>query len=129
MAANGEIYLGPSGSEVLLSPFGRKLRIIPEALGRSDRTAGGKLVTDLIAVKYKFEMPYEMIDGTALTTILTLYDLHESLTLLIYTSPTTYFLSDTGSAPIVKMSTIERERLLLLGDGIWSGVSLTLEEI
>ena len=129
MAANGEIYLGPAGSEILLSPYGRKLRIIPEEISRSDRTAGGKLVTDIITIKYRFELPYEMIDGDALDTILTLYGLHQSLTLLIYFSPSTYFKGESGSAPIVKMSPIQRERLVMLGNGIWSDTSLTLEEI
>lgn len=129
MAQNGDIYLGPAGSEILLSPFGRKLRIIPREIERTGLTASGRLVSDLIALKHDFEMPYSMIDGDVLTTVLNLFNMHISLTLLIYTSPTAYFLSDTGFAPIVKLRPIEREREKLIADGLWSGASLKMEEV
>ena len=127
--AKGEIYLGQSGSEILLTPFGRRLIIRPTEVSRSQRTANGRLVKDVAAVKYQFELPYNAIDGDALEDILDLYDLQEELSLLIYTSESDTFLNFDGETPTVLMSPVERERLLLLGVGIWTGVSLTLDEV
>ena len=128
--ANGEIYLQQSGhAATLLSAFGRKLIIKPTEISRVGRTASGRMVKDIIAVKYQFSLPYDAIDGDKLQTILTLYDLKETLTLYIYFSPTTYFLNNNGVAPVVHMSPVERERLIMLGTGIWVGTTVTLDEV
>jgi hypothetical protein len=126
---NGDIYLGQAGSEILLTPYGLRMVIKTNEIARSGRTAGGKLVTDVAAIKYQFELPYDAIDGDKLDEIVTLYDLHADLTLKAYLSDSAYFLSETGLAPVVKMSPIDRERLIMLGTGLWTGVSLTLEEV
>ena len=130
MARPGDIFLGQAGYETLLTPYGRKLLIRQQEIARSGRTAGGRLVTDIVAVKYQFELPYSAIDGDKLREITTQYSLHLPLTIKIYDSNNDLFLSDTGAAPVVKMAPVDRERLLLSGnEGLWLNATLTLDEI
>lgn len=131
MAKKGDIYLGLTGSEVLISPFGRKLSIMPEEIGRRDRTASGRLVRDIKAIKNKIVLAYETIDGSALETFLDLFEEYEELSLLIYhtDSPTTDDESQYYDAYTVQMEPIARERLLLTSDGLWTGVSIELNEV
>lgn len=119
----GDIYLGIEGSETLLSPFGRRFAIAADEIGREDRTASGRLVRDVVAVKHKITLAYEVIDGEALTAFLDLYDLEQELSLLIYTDPDVY------DQYYVLMRPIARERLLVTGEGLWSGVTIELLEI
>jgi hypothetical protein len=128
MAANGDIYIGPTGNEILLSPFGRELNIIPREIKKTGETAGGILKIDIQRVKYRFELPYNLIDGDTLATLLTMQKLHSKLNLKIYYSPTTWFLNDTGAIPVVYMNPISRKRASLLGNGLWENASLILEE-
>jgi hypothetical protein len=128
----GDIYLGELGFEYLLSPFGRRLIITPEEIGRKQRTASGRLVKDTVTTKHKFTLAYEAIDGTALETFLDLYELYDELSLLIYHSSAPGTTDDEGNyydAYTVLMEPIARERLLLLSDGLWTGVSVVLEEV
>lgn len=130
MATKGEIYLQQgSGTPVLLSAFGRSLIIKPIEYARTGRTASRMLRKDIIAIKYQFELPYSLIDGTSLAVLIALYDLRDELNLLIYTTNTVTFKNDDGTVPIVLMSPMQRKRLLLLSDGLWEGVSLTLDEV
>jgi hypothetical protein len=132
-AQKGDIYLGTLGAEELLSPFGRKLTITDTELSREERTASGRLVKDVIATKKKFTLVYETITGTALEQFLDLYAVGGEMSLLIFTDSN---LTTTTPEPeenydnyTVLMEPIERERLLLLDDGLWSGVNVVLEEI
>lgn len=127
----GEIYLGLSGSEQLISPFGRKFSIVTEEIGREQRTASGRLVKDIVAIKNKITLTYDTIDGDALTQFLDLYDLAEELSLLVYfaSSPTTDDESAYYDQYTVLMAPIARERLLLLSDGLWTGVQIVLSEV
>lgn len=129
MAVNGDIYLGPSGAEILVSPFGRSLRIIPKEFGRADSTLVGAYKKDIVGIKYTFEMPFSLIDGDALTTLLNLYDGEAEYSLLIYLSDSETLLNYAGSTPTVIIEPIQRRRLLLAGSGLWEEVNLTLEEV
>jgi len=120
--------MGPSGSERYISPYGRQLIIKPIEIGRSQRTAGGTLKTDIINVKYQFELPYSMIDGTALNELLTLYNLQTALNLRIYTSPSSWFLNYDGNLPTVRVNAISRRRIILLGQGLWGDINIVLDE-
>ena len=120
---NGDIYLGIEGSEAILSPFGRRFAITPDEIGREDRTASGRLVRDVVAVKHKITLAYEVIDGAALTQFLDLYDLDEILSLLVYTA------DDEYDQYYVLMRPIARERLLVTGEGLWQGVTIEMNEI
>jgi hypothetical protein len=138
MPRKGDIYLGALGSEELVSAFGRVLTINPVEIARSQRTASGKLVKEVIAEKKQFTLAYSVIDGTDLQQFIDFYDLDSELSLLIYTrdelTPTTS--TTTTSAPgtfydayTVLMQPIDRTRLLLLDTGLWGNVNIVLEEV
>jgi hypothetical protein len=129
MAIKGDIFLGLAGSELYISPYGRKLRINEIEHGREDTTIGGGLQSDVRAIKYTFEMPYSTITGDALDILVMLRKLHTELTLLVYLSDTDYFLNDLGVAPKVKMEPFSRERVLLAADGLWSDLAIMLKEV
>lgn len=128
---NGDITMYKTGSaEVLLSPFGRTYRPIPEERKkREDYAASGKYRKSFVCLKYRFEIPYTRISGTALQALLDLYDLNSELNLKVYTSASTWFLNAGGSIPVVIMEPIERQRLLLMSPGLWTGSKLTLIEV
>lgn len=123
----GEIYLGTTGSEALLTAYDRKFTKKLIELSRSERTADGTNVTDIIATKYQFSLSYETIDETYLDYFELLYNLHEMLSLIVYSSDTEY------NTYFVRMLPYDQSRLLLFGasDGgaVWQGVNITLEEI
>lgn len=123
----GEIYLGLTGAEALLTAYDRKFSKKTIELSRSERTADGTLVTDIIAIKYQFNLSYETIDESHLDYFELLYNLQQDLSLIVYSSDTN---SDTYS---VKMQPYDQNRLLLFGaaDGgaVWQGVNIILEEI
>lgn len=132
MSKKGDIYLGAAGSETLLSPFGRKLLIADEEIGREQRTASGRLVRDIVATKKKITLAYETIDGDDLITFLDLYDGYDELSLLIYHTDVNITTDDEGNyydQYTVLMKPISRERLLLSGDGLWSGAQIELLEV
>ena len=129
---NGDIYLGLADAEALMSPFGRKLQITDEEIGREQRTASGRLVRDITAVKKKIVLTYDTIDGDALTAFIDLYFLYSELSILIYHTDVPTTTDDEGNyydQYTVLMSPIARERLLLLDDGLWTGVQIILSEV
>lgn len=120
--ANGDIYLGLAGDEKKLSAFGRKLSIKPEMIVREGRTISGKLVRDVITTKHEITLDYELIGGTDLNTLLTIYNLNSVLNLQIY--------NDSGiDSYNVLIDTISRRRELLSGDGLWGNVTVVLKEV
>jgi len=136
MSSKGDIYLGASGDLKLLSPYGRKLTISDTEISRSERAVSGKLRKDIIAVKKRITLDYSFIDGDALETLLDIYDLQSELVLRIYTAD--YETTTTTASPgstiyydeyTVLMEPIDRTRVLLMADGLWSGVSVVLEEV
>lgn len=131
MAKKGDIYLGLTGSEEKISAFGRKLLISDNKLSRQERTANGRLVEDIITTKKKITLAYETIDGDALANFLALYELESELSILIFNEDdvTTTGEGATYDQYDVLMEPIDRERLLLLGEGLWSGVNIVLNEI
>lgn len=130
MANIGDVYIGATGSpEILLSTYGREITIIPQEFGRSGRTFGGVLKTDIVSIKYRFQVPYSLIDGESLEDIIDLYDLHEGLNLKIYDSTSTWFMNDEGTTPIVKINPISRTRFVLSNPVLWQNVDFVLDEI
>ena len=116
---NGDIYINNSDGTNLISPFGRKFTISDNFIAREERTASGRLVRDIIATKKKFTLDYALIDTTNLNVFLSLYD--SEVTVKIY--------NDTGYTDYTcLMQPVERERIALLGDGIWGGVKVELNE-
>lgn len=120
--ANGDIYLGAAGSEYKLSAFGRRLTIKPDMIVREGRTISGKLVRDVISTKHEITLEYELIGGTDLATLITIYNLQSELSLQIHKA------SGYDSYTVL-IDTVSRKRELLTGDGLWSGVTVVLKEV
>jgi hypothetical protein len=129
----GDIYLGATaGTLQLMSPFGRKLVIEDIELSRSQRTASGKLRKDIYAIKKKITLNYEAIDGDELDKYLTLYETYDELIIRIFydtEGTTTEEPSDDYDQYTVFMEPINRERLLLCGNGLWANVSIVFNEV
>lgn len=123
--ALGDILLGLSGSEVLLTPYGRKHKIVDSYPSiREGRTASGRLVRDFGGTKKKqFVIDYSEIDDDNLTTLLGLENLMSELSLILYT---TAVLHDDYT---VLMKPIERQPLLILPSKLWGGITLTLDQV
>lgn len=119
----GEIRLGLLNAEYILTPLDRKFKIETTEIGRSERTADGTLVTDIIATKKRFILTYATIDQSDLLYFQQLYDLKTKLSLLIYTSDTNY----TGYW--VSMQPFNQSRLLSICGGVWENVTIILDEI
>lgn len=120
--SKGDISLGAESSEVLLSPFGRKLNIQYVETSREARTVNGSMKKDVMYVKHSFALAYGIITGTALTAILDIYNnTVQPLNLII----------DNGGTPdeyTVFMKPVNRTRVILQSDGLWSGVIVNLVE-
>jgi hypothetical protein len=123
MARKGDIFLGPAGAEQLLSPFGRQLTIADTELSRQERSSNGTLRKEIIAVKKKFTLAYSLIDGADLIGLVNLYNTFSELSLKIYKDDVNF------DSYTVLMNPIDRTRALLSSTGLWSGVSVEMEEV
>lgn len=122
--AAGDIYLGVTGSEILLSPFGREFQEGEVEGSRSDRTASGRMVRDIMWSKKIFTLDYsDAIDGNVLATLKTLYNLLDELSLIVH------YDDENVVTYTVLMKPFKRTRKLLAGNQLWSGTSIELEEV
>lgn len=123
----GEIYLGLSGYEQLLSAYDRTFTQKRLEISREERTADGTLVIDYIRMIYIFTLSYESIDNQLLNFFETMYFQHVPLSLKVFYSET------SSSTYSVRMRPFDQTRLLLsaseTGQAIWSGVTIEFEEI
>jgi len=118
-----DIYLGPSGSERLLSMFGRKFNISPIELKREDRTADGTLVQDIYAKKNVFTLNYSIMDQSTLDDFQDLYDLETSLSLKVRNN------SMGLDSYTVIMRPFARDRFKMLPNALWGNVTVILEQV
>lgn len=119
-----DIYLGLiSGIEYLLPMGGRTFREGFIELSRSDRTASGRGVKDIIALKKKFTCNYEMITENDLQQILTLYLLETELQLTIRR------FDDTVDKYTILLLPFDYERILITNGGLWGNVLLEMEQV
>jgi hypothetical protein len=119
---SGDILLGPAGQEQLLTRFGRKFSEGEIEFAKSERTASARLVKDIIAIKKKFRIEYSEIDGDDLRAVLILYNLQTELSLIVHYE----YVSATY---VVRMSPFDRSRVISLGQGLWSNVTIEMEEV
>lgn len=101
--AEGDIYLGVTGDEELISTYAKEVVREFEEFGRSERTFGGVLKTDVTSKKYTFTINYEYINATVLDTILEKYGENVGLNLRMYISDSTYFTNFDGACPVVRI--------------------------
>lgn len=118
----GRIWLGKKGSEQLLSNVKRRFREEPFEIVREERTASGRLVQDVIAEKTKFIITYSKVSGPILESLAAIYSLGGPLNLMIE--------QRDGSIKEyeVKFRPFGRSRFLMIGEWIWEGITIELEE-
>lgn len=123
--ALGELYLGIAGSEAVIPAYGRTLTINDQEFSKEQRTASCRLVKDIKegSPKKQFTLSYSMIDGDVLEDLIDLYELETELSLIVYITDSVY------EQYYVIMLPVERERVLILDDGLWGGVNIVLNEI
>jgi hypothetical protein len=134
MAKKGDIYLGATvGTVQLMTAFGRKLTIADNEISKSERTASGRLVKDIIATPRKITLTYEAIDGDELAKFIALYETYDELILQIqHTDDPPSTTPEPGSyydEYTVLMEPTSRERILLRGDGLYGNVSIEFNEV
>lgn len=135
MAATGDIYLSLSGgTPVLLTPFSREFSEADVELSRQERTADGTLVKEIIAVKKRFTLSYDLITFDNLKPIIDLYSQQTTLLLDIYYEESTtttgeYDGWESVGHYTVLMDPIEKTRVLTPGGGVWGSVTITLHEV
>jgi len=120
---NGDLYLGTTTLLLqLLTPFGRTFRTGIIKLFREERTASGRLVRDVYATKKIFTLSYSMIDGDELEIFENLLAEDSELIFRSYTK--------TGYTDYtVLIDPFEKERLLLLAEGLYGNVEIVLNEV
>lgn len=122
MAKAGEIYLNGT----LLTAGGRELSIEPvEVIKREVRMASGKLKKQIVSVKHKITLDYSYVGGSDLASMLGIYALQKEMVLLVYHTDA------ACTSYTVVMEPIKRKRVLLdtINGGLWSGVTIELEEV
>ena len=119
----GRIWLGQAGNEQLLSSLNRKFFEEEFELTQEDRTASGRFVEDVTAVKKRFEISYSSVTGAVLEQLKSIYNSSGSKKIKIE--------REDGSIDEywVKIRPFGRERYLALGQWWWNGISITLEEL
>ena len=123
--AIGEIYLGAvdSSSMELLTAFSREFSTKNKLLSRTQRTASGRLVRDIITTKKEFTLSYDMIDGDELDVFKDLYDEADELLLRVYTSDIAY------DDYTILMEPLDYDRILMFDNGLWGNVEVALLEV
>lgn len=119
-----DLKLGQPGYEVNLPLRSRTFEEAEVEVGKGMRTASGRLVTDIIAVKKKFTITYGLLKDSELKALKDLYDLKRSLNFVVANK------DGTQRAYTVRMLPISsRQRLVIDDDWYWQGVKVELEEI
>ena len=120
---DGKVWLGRIGNEEELTSVGRKFTETDFEITREDRTASGRLVIDVIATKKKFNLSYELVTNTTLEQLNRLYSTGGILSLRTQ--------NNDGSVNhyMVKFRPFTRSRFLAVGEWLWEGISLELEEV
>ena len=123
MAKAGEIYLNGT----LLTAGGRELSIEPvEVIKREVRMASGKLKKQIVSVKHKITLDYSYVGGSDLSiNARHLRTAKRKMVLLVYHTDA------ACTSYTVVMEPIKRKRVLLdtINGGLWSGVTIELEEV
>ena len=119
----GDMYLGLSGAEILLDPFGRRFTVRTREQAREERTVNGRLIKDIIYRKQEFRLSYDLITGDALDTYEFLFGLQQELSFRWYGS------DGAENAYTVHMGPFSKRRVVLISDGLWSGTTIELAEV
>lgn len=119
------IWLGLPGNEQLLPAMGRKLSVEDFEITNENRTASGKLVRDVTAVKKRFKIDYSFVTNDILTQLRQLYELgiNNNLNLKIEQEDSSIDEYEVVFRPF------SRSRYLIGDKWFWEGISIELEEV
>jgi len=119
------IWLGLPGNEQLLPAMGRKLSVEDFEITNENRTASGKLVRDVTAVKKRFKIDYSFVTNDILTQLRQLYELgiNNNLNLKIEQEDSNIDEYEVVFRPF------SRSRYLIGNKWFWEGISIELEEV
>ena len=119
------IWLGPLGNEQLLPAMGRKLSVEDFEITNENRTASGKLVRDVTAVKKRFKIDYSFVTNDILTQLRQLYELgiNNNLNLKIEQEDSSIDEYEVVFRPF------SRSRYLIGNKWFWEGITVELEEV
>lgn len=119
------IWLGTLGNEQLLSTMGRRFAIEDFEISKEQRTASGRLVKEVIAVKKRFTLEYSFVTNAILKQLKELYQagIRNNLNLKIE--------QEDGSIEEyeVVFRPFSRSRYLIGDKWYWEGISIELEEV
>jgi hypothetical protein len=121
--ASNDIYLGIAGIENLLPPGGRVFSKGLIELARKGRTASGRKVKDVKAIKESFSIKWDLINDSDLNMITDLFKTSETLELTIRK------LDGTTDKLNIMLEPFNAERILSVNEGWWGDVVLECEEI
>ena len=125
MPAQGDIYLGILGAEILLPILGRgELNISYSRIVIEEQAASGMLRRDIIASKKKYTIPYTDIDSANLAMIVAMSELNQELSIKIYSSAANFTYCQR-----LFMDPVEATRISYLRDGYWTGLQIVLKEV
>lgn len=110
-------------NETLLSPMSRGITVKDVEIVKEARTASGKLVTDVVAVKKKFVLTYKFVTHGILQTLANLYSTSKIATLKIEQP------EGTIEVYSVRFRPFSRARYLIGNEWYWEGISIELEEV
>lgn len=122
MSIKGDIFLGTLDAEIKVSPYGRKFSEDLKETSRNKRSANGTLKKDKLYAKKKFTFQYSIITGDAIEDYNTIYALPQPVSLKIFIE------NGVSQDYLVYMVPFKKKRMVLLDDGLWSGVVIQLEE-
>lgn len=122
---SNRIWLGLSGNEQLLPEMGRRLNVEDFEIAKEERTASGRLVRDVIAVKKRFKIDYRFVTNAILEQLRQIYlsGIGKSLRLKIEREDSTIEECEIAFRPF------SRSRYLVGKQWFWEGISIELEEI
>jgi hypothetical protein len=123
MALKNDIKLGLSGFEALLDPGGRKFTEGIMEFARQDRTVNARGVKDIRASKKKFNLDYELADTATRDVLIAHYNQEAELSLIVTNQ------DGTTTTYAVLMAPFDWTRVKAAGDGLWSGLSIELQQV
>ena len=119
----GRIWLGRPGMEILMPHLNRTFVEQDTEISTKSRTASGRLVEDIVAVKKVFNITYGTLKDEDLEALKELYKIGDMLSLKVERN------SGNIETYTVKMSPFNRQRLIIATRWYWNGVTITLEEV
>lgn len=122
MSAPNLIKLGPAGDVLELSAFGRAYSEKWRLKYRDGEAASGKLRRQITARKKDVTLVYESADQATVDRLDYLMGLDGPFTMQVTHITTTKTYT-------VLMQPFERERLLAIHGGLWSGLSVEFNEV